>query len=281
MSALDRYRGCMLGLAIGDAYGAAYEFTHPSAINMIDDYQYCEVHDIEAGYYTDDASQTLCLALSILENGTFNKDDFMGRLVRWYRDGYMSSVDGVCFDIGCQTRLAIEYYESFGEYLDTNHHTMQGNGSLMRIGAIAMAYYGDDLIRYASESSVVTHAHQQCVDLCVQFATIVRLVLNGASKEYIRMYSGFNLEIHHLNGSGYVLNAYQIALYSFLNTESYFDSIQLAVSIGQDTDTNACITGMLTGAFYGIDEIDQHLIDGLLHHEMFMDVADRLYKFSE
>jgi len=283
MTTLSRYRGCMLGLAIGDAYGAAYEFQHRDSIQMIDDYQYCEVHDIEAGFYTDDASQTLCLAASILECGTFDEHDFAQRLVRWFREGYMSSVDGTCFDIGHQTRMSLEYYESYGEFMDTDHVSMQGNGSLMRIGAIAMAFRGDELSIYAAESSRVTHAAQGCIDLCVQYAQLVRLALDGATREEIQQCANFHLDrsLEELRGTGYVVHAYQVALHSFFSTDSYFDCIRMAVSVGDDTDTNACIAGMLAGAYYGAESIDLHLIEGLADAELFISVTDQLYQFSQ
>lgn len=281
METLDRYRGCMLGLAIGDAYGAAYEFMHASHIEMIDDYQFCYTHGIESGYYTDDTSQTLCLAHSILECGRFDQHDFAIRLVRWYREGYLSSVEGDCFDIGMQTRQALEYYERTGDFMDTSDASLQGNGSLMRIGAVAMAFSGDDLISAATQSSAVTHSSPVCIDLCVRYAQLVRMALDGCSREEIIAASGFTAELHEIEGSGWVVHGFNVAMYSFIHTDSLFAAIQMAVGFGMDTDTNACIIGMLAGAFYGSSSFDDHLVDGLYQHEYLISVADELQRFHE
>ena len=263
MELSERYHGCMLGLAIGDAYGAAYEFLHPSYIQLERDYQFCYTHGIESGYYTDDTSQTLCIALSILEQGRFDEHDVANRLVRWYRDGYLSSVEGDCFDIGTQTRNALDFYINTGRYMDTTSATMQGNGSLMRVGAIAMAYSGQPLIDHTSRSSIITHANATCVNLCVRYAQLVRMALDGCSRDEIIEASGFNADRLDFDGRGWVVNAFNVAIYSFIYTDTFFDAIRMAVEFGFDTDTNASILGMLAGAYYGVDGIDQHLSDAL------------------
>lgn len=279
MDTISRYRGCMLGLAIGDAYGAAYEFLYPDHIVLEDSYQYCYTHSIDSGYYTDDTSQTLCIALSILETGIFDDRDIAGRLVRWYREGYLSSVEGDCFDIGTQTRSALDYYIQHNRYMDTTSDSMQGNGSLMRIGAIAMAYSADVLDDYITRSSAITHAHPTCVDLCVRYARLVRMALDGSSRDEIIESSGFIKERYEICGRGWVVNAFDVSMYSFIHTDSYFDAIRMSIEFGFDTDTNASILGMLAGAFYGVEGIEQHLIDGLYQSSYITDIADQLHDF--
>lgn len=54
---------------------------------------------------------------------------------------------------------------------------------------------------------------------------------------------------------GYVKDSVYIALESVLDSENFIDAIIKTIDYGQDTDTNACITGMLAGAYYGFDSI--------------------------
>lgn len=279
METIDRYRGCMLGLAIGDAYGAMYEFTHPEHIVLDDTYQFCYTHSIEAGCYTDDTSQTMCIALSLLACGEFDETDIANRLVQWYQEGYCSVTDD-CFDIGTQTRSALDYYIEHGRYMDTTGERFQGNGSLMRIGALPMVYGGRDLDHYVSRSSIITHANTTVVNTCVQYARLVRMALDGAAREDIVAASGFTVDRLDFDGRGWVVNAFNVAMYSFIHTDSYFDAIRMSIEFGFDTDTNASILGMLAGAYYGMSGIPQHLVDGLYQHDVLIDLAESLYRFQ-
>lgn len=46
-------------------------------------------------------------------------------------------------------------------------------------------------------------------------------------------------------------------------TKSYEESVKRAVCLGNDTDTIACITGGLTGIFYGFSSIPERWISML------------------
>src|SRR5512144_2662418 len=109
MSLLDRFRGCLLGLAAGDAVGTTVEFkprgTFPPLTGMLGGGPF----RLKPGEWTDDTSMALCLATSLLETGSFDPRDQMERYCRWYEDGYLSS-KGVCFDIGNTVRAALERY---------------------------------------------------------------------------------------------------------------------------------------------------------------------------
>src|SRR5437773_11032287 len=105
----DRYRGCLLGLAAGDALGTTLEFESPGSFRPISDMVGGGPFDLAPGQWTDDTSMALCLAASLLEQGTFDPMDQLARYWRWYREGYLSST-GTCFDIGSTTSLALMQY---------------------------------------------------------------------------------------------------------------------------------------------------------------------------
>src|SRR3954469_3866292 len=102
---VDKLRGCLLGLAIGDALGAAVEFRSPGTFAPVAGYQAGGPHGLNAGEWTDDTSMALALADSIATIG-WDLNDQAGRYVDWYRRGKYS-VNGRCFDIGNQTRGAL------------------------------------------------------------------------------------------------------------------------------------------------------------------------------
>jgi len=64
---LQRYRGCLLGLAVGDAVGTTLEFQQPGTFRPITDMTGGGPFDLEPGQWTDDTSMALCLAESLVE----------------------------------------------------------------------------------------------------------------------------------------------------------------------------------------------------------------------
>src|SRR3954451_9911081 len=104
---VDRFRGSLLGLAVGDAVGTTVEFMAPGTFEPLRDMVGGGPFGLPAGAWTDDTSMALCLAESLVERGGFDPVDQLERYLRWYREGYRSSI-GRCFDIGNATRAALE-----------------------------------------------------------------------------------------------------------------------------------------------------------------------------
>ncbi len=105
----DRHRGCLLGLAIGDAVGATLEFQRPGTFEPITDMVDGGPFGLVPGQWTDDTSMALYLAERLIECKEFDPADQMKRYVRWWMQGHLSS-HGRCFDIGFTTRTALQYF---------------------------------------------------------------------------------------------------------------------------------------------------------------------------
>src|SRR5262245_25200546 len=106
MELISRQRGCLLGLACGDAVGTTVEFHPRGSFRPVTDMTGGGPFNLPAGAWTDDTSMALCLANSLAECGRFDPADQMRRYCRWYEDGYLSST-GRCFDIGTTVRGAL------------------------------------------------------------------------------------------------------------------------------------------------------------------------------
>ncbi|NIJ80059.1 ADP-ribosylglycohydrolase family protein [Xanthomonas cannabis] len=74
-----RFRGCLLGLAVGDALGTTLEFCAPGSFTPIDDMRGGGPFALQAGQWTDDTSMALCLAHSLLHRQGFDAADQMNR----------------------------------------------------------------------------------------------------------------------------------------------------------------------------------------------------------
>lgn len=95
----ERYRGCLLGLACGDAVGTTVEFMPRGSFVPVKDMRGGGPFGLAPGQWTDDTSMALCLAESLLTKGGFDAHDQMARYLNWWQWGYLSST-GECFDIG-------------------------------------------------------------------------------------------------------------------------------------------------------------------------------------
>ncbi len=163
---LDRYLGCLVGLAVGDALGTTAEFKPPGSFPPVQDMVGGGPFDLQPGHWTDDTSMALCLAESLLECDGFDPRDQLRRYVRWYRTGYLSGT-GRCFDVGNTVRRALETFERTGEsYPGPAAPQSAGNGSLMRLAPVPMFYAADldAAVRRSAESSRTTHQAPECLD---------------------------------------------------------------------------------------------------------------------
>lgn len=176
MNRIDRYRGCLLGLAAGDALGTTLEFRRPGTFEPIDDMIGGGPFRLRPGEWTDDTSLALCLAESLIERQGFDPIDHLERYVRWYTEGHLSST-GTCFDIGTTTREALRRFMTSRKPFPglTSPHSA-GNGSFMRLAPVPMFYAGDPerAIELSGESSRTTHALPVAVDACRYFGALNR-----------------------------------------------------------------------------------------------------------
>ena len=186
ITARDRFRGCLLGLAAGDALGTTLEFEEPCTFEPIDDMIGDGPFHLKPGQWTDDTSMALCLAESLIKMDGFDPMDQMERYVRWWRDGYLSSTKGPAFDIGSTVRAALSCFEITGEpYAGSTDSNSAGNGSLMRLAPVPMYFAGDarEAIDRSADSSRTTHEVAEAVDACRYFAGLLVGALKGAEKD--------------------------------------------------------------------------------------------------
>jgi len=174
----NRRRGALIGLAVGDALGAAVEFKSPGSFAPVTGYRNGGPHRLEAGEWTDDTSMALALADSIATTG-WDLNDQADRYVQWWKTGKYS-VNGRCFDIGITTRSALGSFLADKDALTSGDRSerVSGNGSIMRLAPVPIRYAHlypnkiQEISRFAEESSLPTHATEQCVSACPSWASM-------------------------------------------------------------------------------------------------------------
>ena len=292
---ISRQRGCLLGLACGDAVGTTVEFQPRGTFRPMTDMIGGGPFSLPAGAWTDDTSMALCLATSLVELGRFDAADQMQRYCRWWQEGYLGSI-GRCFDIGITTRDALLRFQSTGDpFAGSTDPWSAGNGSLMRLAPVPMFFYpdADAAIHWSGESSRTTHAAAECIEACKLFAAMICAALAGKTKEEvlfgrdaddyqcqkvraIALGEYHEKSIEGISGSGYVVKSLEASVWCFLQTDSFRDAVLMAVNLGDDADTTGAVCGQLAGAFYGEKGIPADWLTRLTMVDEIGTLADRL-----
>ena len=306
MKQIERYRGCLLGLAAGDALGTTLEFRSPGSFTPLDDMVGGGPFSLAPGQWTDDTSMALCLAESLIQCQGFDLSDQLSRYVRWFRLGHLSST-GVCFDIGNTVRTALIKYERTGEpYSGSRDPYSAGNGSLMRLAPVPMYFAKTpaEAIDKCGSSSETTHGVRAAVDACRYYGGLIVGALNGIGKEELlgERFSPVNdywetqplveeidqiargsfkeKQPPEIKGTGYVVDSLEAALWSLYHSETFAGGCLLAVNLGDDADTTGAVYGQLAGAYYGEEGIPSAWRSKLSINNLIRDYADQIFDLA-
>jgi ADP-ribosyl-[dinitrogen reductase] hydrolase len=295
MDLASRHRGCLLGLACGDAVGTSVEFCERGSFPPVTDMMGGGPFRLPPGAWTDDTSMALCLASSLAELGRFDAADQMNRFCRWHEEGYLSST-GRCFDIGLTVRGSLARFRQTGDpFSGLTDPRSAGNGCIMRLAPVPMFFHADaaEAMRWAGESSRTTHAAPECIESCQLLAAMICSALAGGTKDDILF--GHEPECYRcpkvraiaageyrgksddaISGSGYVIHCLEAAAWCFGQAKSFREAVLLAVNLGDDADTTGAVCGQLAGAFYGEDGIPPAWRARLVMADEIRALADRL-----
>mgnify|MGYP005855787405 FL=1 len=229
----------MLGAIAGDIIGSVYEFEDKKP-----DYNFELFH--KYSHYTDDTVLTVALADSILSGV-----DYLDKVKEYYKF-YPNAGYGGMFRYWAATNNS-KPYNSYG------------NGSAMRVSPVGWAYNDlQTVIQKAKESAEITHNHPEGIKGAQATAAAIFMARNGSSKDDIKdfitetFHYDLNFDLENLRNN-YTFNescqgTVPQAIYTFLISDNFEDSIRKAIYIGGDSDTLACINGAIAEAFYGIPE---------------------------
>ena len=278
---VDRARGCLLGLACGDAVGTTVEFrprgSFPPVIDMLGGGPF----GLEPGEWTDDTSMALCLADSLVACKGFDPRDQMQRYVLWMTKGYLSS-NGTCFDIGNATGSALRRFQATGEpFSGSTDPRSAGNGAIMRLAPVPIWCHAslEDAVSFSAESSRTTHGAPECLAAARLFGAMLWCAINAMPMDQTldaRSWAHAVADMPtpalraiadgawrdkteaEISSSGYVVHTLEAALWCTATTDSYAEAVLRAANLGDDADTVAAVTGQLAGALYGADGIPAH-----------------------
>ena len=238
----------MLGAIIGDTVGSVYEFNNIKTIHF-------PLFSKESNY-TDDSIMTMAVASWLLNDSQHT----MAKLEEAFLDfakryPYPMGGYGVGF---CRWLFDPETFE------DGKRHPYHsyGNGSAMRCSANGWMFDTlEETERVAGLSAAITHNHPEGIKGAQSTAAAIFLARNGSSKEEIRTYISEHFNYNLKRTCDEIRAVYDWdascqgtvpeAIVAFLDSTDFESAIRLAVSLGGDSDTLACITGGIAEAFYG------------------------------
>lgn len=255
-----------LGALIGDTVGSVYEFDN---IKRTD---FEPLFDSQAEF-TDDSVMTIAVA-DWLANTNRSQQALENCLVDWAETypcpmgGYGGMFQTWLFDLGFTGAT----YNKTGKRQPYNSW---GNGSAMRASACGwVAQSLDEALDLGKRSAEITHNHPEGIKGAQATATAIYLARTGKTKDDIRDYieqtfAGYNLhrscneirEVYDWDAS--CQGTVPEAICAFLDSTDFESAIRLAVSLGGDSDTLACITGGIAQAYY--NEIPDPIITEMRH----------------
>ena len=275
MGMVERAQGCLAGQLAGDALGSLVEFQSPDEIRRKYPDGVRELADggtwnTLAGQPTDDSEMALLLARMLVKNGAYDPEAALQQYQYWLRSGP--------FDCGNTIYAGLT---------GNPNPDSQANGAMMRVsplGIFGANHALDQVAEWAVEDAELTHPHVICRQANALFAMgIAHAIASGCDHEELyRMIRDRAKKMpveaallatidkaaqapppDFVRQQGWVLIAFQNALYQLLHAPSMEEGVVDTMMRGGDTDTNAAICGALLGAVYGRDAVPEQWLNAL------------------
>jgi len=253
----------MLGAIVGDVIGSPFE--------------HCNIKSTSFRFYdrgaqcTDDSILTVATADVLLNGGDYAKT-YQDYFHRFPNGGY-----GGSFVVWANRR-------------ETKPYNSWGNGAAMRSSPVGWAFDSlDEVLAEARRTAIVTHDHPEGIKGAQTTAACVFLARTRHNRDVIRDFitdqCGYPLgrTIDEIRPS-YEFDVsckgtVPVAVQAFLESTDFESAIRLAISVGGDSDTIACIAGAIAHAFYG--GIPEHLLEPVINIYMSPEMADLSLTFCE
>jgi len=295
----ERFRGCLLGLALGDALGAPYEFYTPEQIPRGDRLvgRFARLPDLPVGTVTDDTQMALALSRSLIERGRLDGEDVARRFARLWQQGLVIGPGLACSEAVGRFLGGVDWHKAGCT------KGRAGNGAAMRVAPVGLLRLRapEALVEDARTQSIITHTDPRAVAGAVVVARAVAWCVGGEQVdagdfveelarvadidcpefgEYVRKLPQW-LEAPEVEAVAEIARAGQptftdrvitpfviptvlAGLYAFLRSPHDFgQSVGLVIGLGGDTDTTAAITGAISGSLNGEGVLAERLLPRL------------------
>jgi len=288
----DRARGCLLGLAVGDALGGPVEWLSSEAIEQRHGGPLRELVGggwlgLRPGQVTDDTEMALALARSLAEEGDYDPEAAMSKYLAWFASDPPDVGNTIGAVLGA-VRRGVPAADAAKGVHESSGGKSAGNGSLMRCAPLAVRYHREfhALWDAATADSRLTHHDPLAAEACVFFTTVLAARISGHSLLEApaydpRLIQGLNTDPedaarHARDEVGYVLTALAVGRCADRGASDFEGGLTWAVNLGGDADTNGAVAGALLGARFGSRGIPARWLDLLEPRDELVRLADAL-----
>ena len=259
----------MLGALVGDIVGSIYEFHNTKSMDF----------DMFTPWnnFTDDSVMTLAVAKWLMEDEAHTIN---------YLIDCMQELGNRHPNAGYGSRFCMWLEEE-----NPQPYNSWGNGAGMRVSPVGLyAKTLDEALALAAITASVSHNHPEGVKGAQAIASCVFLCKQGKTKSEIKKYIEktfyYNLDrtisdirpLYHFDVS--CQGSVPEAIIAFLEGNSFEEVIRLAVSIGGDSDTIACMAGAIAACMYPIPEEISEKCDAILTDDL-REIKDAFIDFIE
>lgn len=267
-----------LGAIIGDTVGSVFEFANTKRTDFPLFSEDCD--------FTDDSIMTIAVA-DWLGNTDRSQIALEKKLVEW--GNKFPNPKGSYGSTFSRWLFHPDWLRNFqtGEWGKRMPYNSWGNGSAMRASACGWAAYTfQQAMELGKCSAEITHNHPEGIKGAQAVAVAIWMAHRGDSKDTIRecIEDKFGYDLHHTcdeirpsySWDSSCQGTVPQAIIAFLDSHDFEEAIRLAVSLGGDSDTLACITGGIAQAFY--DNIPDYIIEEMRSRlpQEFWEVIARL-----
>ena len=249
----------MLGAVIGDIAGSVYEFSNTRDYNF-------EMFPAGSNF-TDDTVMTMAVAEWALNNDICADVETQTKLLESIMVDMAKNVPCPMGGYGAGFHTWLFRPERLIDYRTGRTasgrcpYNSWGNGSAMRTSSIGWLYDDmDTTLKVAETAASITHNHPEGIKGAQAVTAAIFMARNGASKEDIKKYITTKFHYNLDQSWEYLHDTYEWdsscqgtvpqAIISFLASDNFESAIRMAISIGGDSDTLACITGSIAEAYY-------------------------------
>jgi ADP-ribosyl-[dinitrogen reductase] hydrolase len=269
----ERVAGSCLGLALGDALGAPFEFLRANSIpDPIPAFELPWL-DRPPGSTTDDTAMARNLMRSLSQRGGFDPEDLVVRHLEWFRTDPP--------DVGTLIARVLRRVDEGNDaaavaravWEERGPEVSAGNGSVMYCPPLGVAYANRpvELFELAPALSELTHFDGRCRTAVLAVTLSVAALVRGEGAEDAARTALSAVEAHEggeeleflveaVGGSraidgpdqGFCLFTVGAALQALVRGGDFEAEVRRVVSLGGDADTNAAVAGAMLGARDGV-----------------------------
>ncbi|MBN1273643.1 MAG: ADP-ribosylglycohydrolase family protein [Candidatus Aminicenantes bacterium] len=312
----QKYKGCLIGLAVGDALGAAVEFLSLNEIHSIYGKKGITSFDrwrsFKTGSYTDDTQLSLATARGLIKALASKEkkeeikieEHVYSQYLHWFKSQtihfHRRSPGHTCL-----SSLSKGIRGSMKHKINNS----KGCGGVMRVAPVGLVFSEEDTFFWGAECASMTHGHPTGYLTAGFLSLLIYYLRKGERMESalsvclknLKKYEGHEETLHKIEyvleppgfrgdvdkiisniGEGFLAEeALAIAIFCAQQfPDDFAMAVRASVNHSGDSDSTGCITGALMGTKLGAEAIPRDWLNRLENASGIEAVARRLFDLS-